>query len=106
VPKVASNKNFDLRLAAFLIDRLAAEGGCIGEYRTLILDAVIEAANELARKSVDETNSEERFSVISEKALNELRGKINGAAGAKVDPAMTAQQFLLRQGSGAKNGGQ
>ena len=78
--KVASSKNHEVQLAAFLIGRLAAEGVCIGEHKTLIFEAAIEAANELLRQQPAEAEIEKRCALIAEQILEELRRKIDLAA--------------------------
>ena len=78
--KVVSTQNHEVQLAAFLIGRLVGEGVCIGAYKTLIFDAAVEAANELSRQEPKEVEFDERFALITEKALIELRSKINRAA--------------------------
>ena len=75
--KVASSKNHEVQLAAFLIGRLAAEGVCIGEHKTLIFEAAIEAANELLRQQPAEAEIEKRCALIAEQILDELRRKID-----------------------------
>ena len=75
--KVASSKNLEVPLAAFLIGRLAAEGVCIGAHKALIFDAAIEAANELIRHQPNEAEMEERCALIAEQILDELRRKID-----------------------------
>ena len=78
--KSASSKNHEVQLAAFLIGRLAAEGVCIGAHKTLIFDVAIEAANELIRHQPNEVEMEERYALIAEQILEELRHKIDLAA--------------------------
>ena len=77
MPKIASSKNLEVRLAAHLIGRLSAQGVCIGEHKTLIFGAAIEAANELLRQQPAETEVEKRCALIAEQILEELRRKID-----------------------------
>jgi hypothetical protein len=75
--KVASSKNLEVRLSAYLIGHLAAEGVCIGAHKTLIFEAAIEAANELLRQQPAEAEIEKRCTLIAERILDELRRKID-----------------------------
>jgi len=75
--KVASSKNLEVRFAAYLIGRLAAEGACIGAHKTLIFEAAIEAANELVRQQPAEAEIEKRCALLAERILDELRRKID-----------------------------
>jgi hypothetical protein len=75
--KVASSKNLEVRLAAYLIGHLAADGVCIGENKTLIFGAAIVAANELLRQQPSEAEIEKRCALIAEQILDELRRKID-----------------------------
>ena len=75
--KGTSSKNHEVQLAAFLIGRLAAEGVCIGAHKALIFDAAIEASNELIRHQPEEAEMEERYALIAEQILEELRRRID-----------------------------
>ena len=75
--KVASSKNLEVRLAAYLIGHLAAEGVCIGAHKTFNLEAAFEAANELLQQNSTEAEMEERCALIAERNLDELRRKID-----------------------------
>ena len=71
--KVASLKNLEVRLAAYLIGRLAAEGLCTETHKTLIFDAAIDAANELHREAAVDVEIVKRCALIAERTLNEVR---------------------------------
>ncbi len=77
--KVASLENLEVRLAAFLIGRLAAEGLCTETHRELIFDAALDAADEFFGEVGVDVEMAEGFALIAERTLNDVRRDIKAS---------------------------